>query len=90
MNKLHEQLARDLIQNVKDAQNNAEMLAMLTDDEDFVLLGMLMESLLVAKAKGDLIDFAQALSRVMGQKNAAKQGGSAINHIIDTFDGLGN
>lgn len=90
MNKMHEQLARDLIQNVKDAQNNAEMLAMLTDDEDFVLLGMLMESLLVAKAKGDLIDFAQALSRVMGQKNAAKQGGSAINHIIDTFDGLGN
>lgn len=90
MNNLHEQLARDLIQNVKDAQNNAEMLAMLTDDEDFVLLGMLMESLLVAKAKGDLIDFAQALSRVMGQKNAAKQGGSAINHIIDTFDGLGN
>ena len=90
MNKMHEQLARDLIQNVKDAQNNAEVLAMLTDDEDFVLLGMLMESLLVAKAKGDLIDFAQALSRVMGQKNAAKQGGSAINHIIDTFDGLGN
>lgn len=90
MNNLHEQLARDLIQNVKDAQNNAEMLAMLTDDEDFVLLGMLMESLLVAKAKGDLLDFAQALSRVMGQKNAAQQGGSAINHIIDTFDGLGN
>ena len=87
---MHEQLARDLIQNVKDAQTNAEVLAMLTDDEDFVLLGMLMESLLVAKAKGDLIDFAQALSRVMGQKNAAKQGGSAINHIIDTFDGLGN
>ena len=90
MNKMHEQLARDLIQNVKDAQNNAEVLAMLTDDEDFVLLGMLMESLLVAKAKGDLIDFAQALSRVMGQKNAAKQGGSAISSIINNFDGIGN
>ena len=90
MNKMHEQLARDLIQNVKDAQTNAEVLAMLTDDEDFVLLGMLMESLLVAKAKGDLIDFAQALSRVMGQKNAAKQGGSAISSIIDNFDGIGN
>ena len=90
MNKMHEQLARDLIQNVKDAQTNAEVLAMLTDDEDFMLLGMLMESLLVAKAKGDLIDFAQALSRVMGQKNAAKQGGSAISSIIDNFDGLGN
>ena len=90
MNKMHEQLARDLIQNVKDAQNNAEALAMLTDDEDFVLLGMLMESLLVAKAKGDLIDFAQALSRVMGQKNAAKQGGSAISSIINNFDGIGN
>jgi hypothetical protein len=90
MNKMHEQLARDLIQNVKDAQTNAELLAMLTDDEDFVLLGMLMESLLIAKAKGDLIDFAQALSRVMGQKNAAKQGGSAISSIIDNFDGLGN
>jgi hypothetical protein len=90
MNKMHEQLARDLIQNVKDAQTNAELLAMLTDDEDFMLLGMLMESLLIAKAKGDLIDFAQALSRVMGQKNAAKQGGSAISSIIDNFDGLGN
>ena len=90
MNKMYEQLARDLIQNVKDAQNNAEVLAMLTDDEDFVLLGMLMESLLVAKAKGDLIDFAQALSRVMGQKNAAKQGGSAISSIINNFDGIGN
>ena len=87
---MHEQLARDLIQNVKDAQTNAEVLAMLTDDEDFMLLGMLMESLLVAKAKGDLVDFAQALSRVMGQKNAAKQGGSAISSIIDNFDGLGN
>jgi hypothetical protein len=90
MNKMHEQLARDLIQNVKDAQNNAEVLAMLTDDEDFVLLGMLMESLLVAKAKGDLIDFAQALSRVMGQKNAAMQGGSAISSIINNFDSIGN
>ena len=87
---MQEQLARDLIQNVTDAQNNAQVLAMLTDDEDFMLLGMLMEMLLVAKAKGDLIDFAQALSNVAGQKNAAKQGGSAINHIIDTFDGLGN
>ena len=90
MNKMQEQLARDLIQNISDATDNANMLSMLTGDEDFLLLGMLMESLLVAKAKGDLIDFAQALSRVMGQKNAAKQGGSAINHIIDTFDGLGN
>ena len=90
MNKMQEQLARDLIQNVSDATDNANMLSMLTGDEDFVLLGMLMESLLVAKAKGDLLDFAQALSRVMGQKNAAQQGGSAINHIIDTFDGLGN
>ena len=87
---MQEQLARDLIQNVSDATDNANMLSMLTGDEDFVLLGMLMESLLVAKAKGDLIDFAQALSRVMGQKNAAKQGGSAISSIIDNFDGIGN
>ena len=87
---MHEQLARDLIQNVRDAQNNAQVLAMLTDDEEFMLLGSLMETLLVAKAKGDLIDFARAVSDVAGRKNAAKQGGSAINHIIDTFDGLGN
>ena len=46
--------------------------------------------MLVAKSKGDLLDFARAVSDVAGQKNAAKQGGSAINHIIDTFDGLGN
>ena len=87
---MQEQLARDLIQNVSDATDNANMLSMLTGDEDFVLLGMLMESLLVAKAKGDLIDFAQALSRVMGQKNAAMQGGSAIGSIINNFDSIGN
>ena len=90
MNKMHEQLARDLIQNVRDAQNNAQVLAMLTDDEEFMLLGSLMEIMLVAKAKGDLLDFARAVSDVAGRKNAAKEGGSAINHIIDTFDGLGN
>ena len=90
MNNLHEQLARDLIQNVKDASDNANMLALMTGDEEFVLLGSLLEMMLVAKSKGDLLDFARAVSDVAGQKNAAKQGGSAINHIIDTFDGLGN
>jgi len=90
MNKMQEQLARDLIQNVTDAQNNAQVLAMLTGDEDFVLLGMIMEMLLVAKAKGDLVDFARAISDVAAQKNAAKQGGSAVDHIVNTFDGLGN
>ena len=90
MNKMHEQLARDLIQNVRDAQNNAQVLALMTDDEEFMLLGSLMEIMLVAKAKGDLIDFARAVSDVAGRKTAAKEGGSAINHIIDTFDGLGN
>ena len=90
MNKMQEQLARDLIQNISDATDNANMLALMTGDEDFMLLGMLMESLLVAKAKGDLVDFAKALSQVMSQKNAAKQGGDAIRSIIDNFDGLGN
>ena len=90
MNKMQEQLARDLIQNISDATDNANMLSMLTGDEDFLLLGMLMESLLVAKTKGDLVDFAKALSQVMGQKNAAKQGGSAISSIINNFDGIGN
>ena len=87
---MQEQLARDLIQNVSDATDNANMLSMLTGDEDFVLLGMVMEMLLVAKAKGDLIDFARALSDVAGRKNAAKQGGSAISSIINNFDGIGN
>ena len=90
MNKMQEQLARDLIQNISNATDNANMLALMTGDDDFVLLGMLMESLLVAKAKGDLVDFAKALSRVMGQKNAAKQGGSAMSSNIDNFHGLGN
>jgi len=87
---MQEQLARDLIQNVTDAQNNAQVLAMLTGDEDFVLLGMIMEMLLVAKAKGDLVDFARAISDVAAQKNAAKQGGSAVDHIVNTFNGIGN
>jgi hypothetical protein len=90
MNKMQEQLARDLIQNVTDAQNNAQVLAMLTGDEDFILLGMIMEMLLVAKAKGDLVDFAWVLSDVAAQKNAAKHGGSAVDHIVNTFNGIGN
>ena len=90
MNKMQEQLARDLIQNISNATDNANMLALMTGDDDFVLLGMVMEILLVAKAKGDLVDFARALSDVAGRKNAAKQGGSAISSIINNFDGIGN
>ena len=87
---MQEQLARDLIQNVSDATDNANMLALMTGDEDFVLLGMVMEMLLVAKAKGDLVDFARALSDIAAQKNAVKNGGSAISSIINNFDGIGN
>ena len=87
MNKVEEQLARDLIQNIKDAQRNSLTLAAITGDEDFELLGMMLEMMLIAKAKGDLEDFARACSKVAGQKNAAQQGGSAISSIIDTFDG---
>ena len=35
MNKVEEQLARDLIQNIKDAQRNSLTLAAITGDEDF-------------------------------------------------------
>jgi hypothetical protein len=87
---MQEQLARDLIQNISDATNNANVLALMTGDEDFELLGMMMEMLLVAKAKGDILDFAQAMSRLAGEKNAAKQGGSAINDIVNNFNGIGN
>ena len=90
MNKMQEQLARDLIQNVSDASDNANMLALMTGDEEFVLLGSLIEMMLVAKSKGDLLDFARAVSDVAGQKNAAKQGGSAVGHIVNTFNGIGN
>ena len=87
---MQEQLARDLIQNIDDAKMNANVLGAITGDEDFGLLALMLETMLIAKAKGELDDFAQAISKVMAQKNAARRGGSAINHIIDTFDGLGN
>jgi hypothetical protein len=90
MNKLEEQLARDLIQNIKDAQRNSLTLAAIVGDEDFELLSMMLQMMLVAKAQGDLEDFARACSKVAGQKNAARNGGSAISGIIDTFDGMGN
>jgi hypothetical protein len=90
MNKLEEQLARDLIQNIKDAQRNSLTLAAITGDEDFELLSMMLHMMLVAKAQGDLVDFSRACSKVAGQKNAARQGGSAIPSIIDTFDGIRN
>jgi len=90
MNKLEEQLARDLIQNIKDAQRNSLTLAAIVEDEDFELLSMMLQMMLVAKAHGDLEDFARAWSKVAGQKNAARNGGSAISSIINTFDGIGN
>jgi len=90
MNKLEEQLARDLIQNIKDAQRNSLTLAAIVEDEDFELLSMMLQMMLVAKAHGDLEDFARACSKVAGQKNAARNGGSAISSIINTFDGIGN
>ena len=90
MNKMQEQLARDLIQNINDAKMNANVLAAITGDEDFGLLALMLETMLIAKAKGELDDFAQAISKVLSQKNAARRGGSAIADIIDTFDGLGN
>jgi hypothetical protein len=90
MNKLEEQLARDLIQNIKDAQRNSLTLAAIVEDADFELLSMMLQMMLVAKAHGDLEDFARACSKVAGQKNAARNGGSAISSIIDTFDGIGN
>ena len=90
MNKMQEQLARDLIQNIDDAKMNANVLAAMTGDEDFGLLALMLETMLIAKAKGELDDFAQAISKVLSQKNAAQRGGSAIADIIDTFDGLGN
>ena len=90
MNKLEEQLARDLIQNIKDAQRNSLTLAAIVEDEDFELLSMMLQMMLVAKAQGDLEDFARACSKVAGQKNAARNGGSAISSIINTFDGIGN
>jgi hypothetical protein len=46
--------------------------------------------MLVAKSQGDLEDFARACSKVAGQKNAARKGGSAIPGIIETFDGMVN
>jgi len=90
MNKLEEQLARDLIQNIKDAQRNSLTLAAIVEDADFELLSMMLQMMLVAKAHGDLEDFARACSKVAGQKNAARNGGSAISSIINTFDGIGN
>ena len=87
---MQEQLARDLIQNINDAKMNANVLGAMTGDEDFGLLALMLETMLIAKAKGELDDFAQAISKVMAQKNAAQRGGSAIADIIDTFDGLGN
>jgi hypothetical protein len=90
MNKLEEQLARDLIQNIKDAQRNSLTLAAIVGDDEFELLSMMLQMMLVAKSQGDLEDFARACSKVAGQKNAARKGGSAIPGIIDTFDGMVN
>ena len=90
MNEMQKQLAEDLIRNVAAASDSARALTLLTGDSDFQLLAAMLEMMLVAKAKGDIEDFARACTIVAAQKNAASSGGSAIESIIVNFNGIAN
>ena len=90
MNEMQKQLAEDLIRNVAAASNSAKALTLLTGDSDFRLLASMLEMMLVAKAKGDIEDFARVCTDVAAQKTAAAAGGSAIESIIVNFNEIAN
>jgi hypothetical protein len=65
MQNSNEKAAKALLANVNDAIENCEFLAITTGDDDFKLLAIYLKLGLVAKHKGDLLEFMQALSNII-------------------------
>ena len=75
-NEMFEQIAKELIDNVVDGAQKAQVLSVLTGDSDLKLLSMLLLTLLQAQANGDLEDIAEAIVPVLSRKLEERTGKS--------------
>ena len=74
MNELNVKLAKELIDSVFEGAEKAQLLAVLTGDEDLKLLALMLVTLLQAQAAGDIKDIADAVIPVLSQKIEARSG----------------
>ena len=74
---LSENIARELIDSVFNAAEKAQLLSVLTGDEDFKLLALMLVTLLQAQAKGDIEEIADAIVPVLSRKVEERTGAPA-------------
>ena len=80
MQNSNEKAAKALLANINDAIENCEFLAITTGDDDFKLLAIYLKLGLMAKHKGDLLEFTKALSKVID--NHINHGQDAVEDIV--------
>ena len=87
MNELNEKVARELIENVMAGAEKAHLLAILTGDEDFKLLALMLVTMLQAQANGDIQDLAEAIGPVLARKIEERSGKPmAKDDLLRGFD----
>ena len=86
MNELNVKLAKELIDSVFEGAEKAQLLAVLTGDEDLKLLALMLVTMLQAQAAGDIKDIADAVIPVLSQKIEARSGKATASE--DLIKGL--
>ena len=66
---MNEKMANQLVDNIESAVEMCNTLAITTGDEEFVRMGLLLITLLVAKTKGDIDALAEAMIPVISAKS---------------------
>ena len=66
---MNEKMANQLVDNIESAVEMCNTLAITTGDEEFVRMGLLLITLLVAKTKGDIDALAEAMIPVLSAKS---------------------
>lgn len=79
--KSKERLAQELLDNIDAAVTNCEVLQLLTGDDDFKLLSMLLRTALIGKAHGDITEMMLAIAGVIDKKIMA--GRDAVEDVLE-------
>jgi len=81
MRNANERAASALVDSVRDAVAQCEFLAITTGDDDFKLLAMFLQIGLTAKAKGDMLEFMEALAGLIDKR--IQHGKDATADVIE-------
>jgi len=68
MKNANEKAAAALVDSVSDAVAQCKFLTITTGDENFRLLAIFLQMGLIAKSKGDLLEFMEALSGLIDKR----------------------